>query len=106
MAWTSLCDLSELAEGRGHAVEIDGYRLAVFLHQNQPYVVADECPHAGAPMAGGWIDHDCVVCPRHSWQFRLSDGKLPGGVEGLAVYAARVLAFNGRSIVQADLKMP
>ena len=106
MAWTSLCDLSELAEGKGRAVEVEGYRLAVFLHQSQPYVLTDECPHAGAPMAGGWIDGDCVVCPVHAWSFRLTDGALPGGAEGLTSYPVRIHEFNGRHIVQADLLMP
>ena len=106
MPWASLCDLEELIEGRGHPIEIDGYRLAVFLHGGKPYVVGDECPHAGAPMAGGWIDGDCVVCPRHCWQFDLATGKLPGGAEGLLTYPVRLHEFNGRTIVQADLKMP
>ena len=106
MAWTTLCDLTELAEGKGHPVEVDGYRLAVFLHGNKPYVLSDECPHAGAPLHNGWIDDDCVICPVHCWRFTLTDGRLPGGGEGVWTYPTRVHTFDGREIVQADLKMP
>jgi len=106
MSWTSPCELDELEEDQGKYVEIGGFHLAVFLHEGQPYALSDECPHAGAPMAGGWIDGDCVVCPRHCWQFHLADGKLPGGAEGLMTYPVRVIDFQGRRMVQADLKMP
>ena len=44
MSWTSLCDLSELTEGKGKYVEIGGFGLAVFLYQGKPYVMDNYCP--------------------------------------------------------------
>ena len=32
------------------------------------------CPHMGAPLAGGKIIDDCIVCPFHSWTFN-TDGQ-------------------------------
>ncbi|NRB41451.1 MAG: Rieske (2Fe-2S) protein [Pseudomonadales bacterium] len=32
------------------------------------------CPHMGAPLAGGKIVDDCIVCPFHSWTFN-TDGQ-------------------------------
>ncbi|MDB5327665.1 MAG: nagAb 2 [Phycisphaerales bacterium] len=107
MPWTTLCVLDELTEGEAKAVDIDGYRLAVFLHHGQPHVLHDVCPHAGAPMSGGWIQDGCAVCPRHLWRFDLSDGKISGtGGDGLQVYITRTIEFNGRTLVQAELAMP
>ncbi len=38
---------------------------------------SNACPHAGSPLSGGRIRDDCVVCPRHGWRFRVSDGSCP-----------------------------
>lgn len=105
MSWTSLCDLEELAEGAGKYVEIGGFHLAVFLHGGQTYVLDNTCPHAGASLAPGTIEDGCVVCPRHSWPFRLDNGQLRGS-PGVAItsYKTRVIHREGRpAIVQADL---
>jgi len=108
MAWTSLCDLSELTEGQGKYVEIDGHRLAVFLYNGQPSVMDDTCPHAGGSMSGGWIDDAaCAVCPLHGWGFSLKDGRIKGsGAAMISVYPIRVHNFQGRLLVQAELPTP
>ena len=112
MAWTTLCDLSELAEGEGTFVDIGGRELAVFLHKGQPHVVDNLCPHAGGSMASGYVemagDDPCAVCPWHGWAFRLRDGEYVGmpGFE-LKVFATRTEpGDDGRTLVQADLPMP
>ncbi len=107
MAWTTLCDYSELTEGSGKYVEIDGFRLAVFLREGKPYVLDNECPHAGGNMSQGWIDDDaCAVCPWHGWGFHLDSGKLKGGqAVGLTPYPVRIADYESRKLVQADLPM-
>jgi nitrite reductase/ring-hydroxylating ferredoxin subunit len=108
MAWTSLCELGELSEGVGKLVEIDGYSLAVFLHQGAVHVLDSVCPHAGHDISGGNIEEGCAVCPYHGWNFRLTDGAMPGQ-PGIAVrvYVARVYQREGKDpLVQADLPMP
>ena len=40
----------------GKFVEIDGFKLAVFLRDRQPYVMDDVCPHAGASLSGGHVE--------------------------------------------------
>lgn len=107
MSWTTLCVLDELKEGQATPVEIDGYRLAVFLHNGRPHVLDDACPHAGASMSGGWVQEGCAVCPRHLWRFELETGKLQGTEsDGLRTYVSRTIEFNGRRLVQAELAMP
>lgn len=108
MPWTSLCELNELTEGAGKLVEIDGYSLAVFLHNGQPHVLDSVCPHAGHDISGGCIEDGCAVCPYHGWNFRLTDGVMPAS-PGIAVrvYPTRLYPReNQPTLVQADLPMP
>jgi nitrite reductase/ring-hydroxylating ferredoxin subunit len=105
MGWTSLFELEELEEGRGRYAEVDGFRLAVFLHEGQVYVMDNYCPHAGGNLAAGWVEDGCAVCPWHAWMFRLESGQLrdsPGVV--VKTYPVRLLRREGKPVlVQADL---
>jgi nitrite reductase/ring-hydroxylating ferredoxin subunit len=104
MAWTSLCELSELTEDQGRYVEVGGFELAVFLHAGQVYVMDNYCPHAGGNLGGGHVEDGCAICPWHHWAFRLDSGQLrdsPGVF--VKTYPARIHEHHGRKLVQADL---
>lgn len=105
MAWTSLCLMNDLKEGCGKYVEIDGYQLAIFLHQGKPFVMDNYCPHAGGNLAGGVIEDGCAVCPWHDWAFRLDNGQLKDAAHvTVATYPTRILERDGLpALVQADL---
>ncbi len=105
MAWTSLCEFNELTEGQGKYVDIDGFSLAVFLHEGRAYVLDNTCPHAGRSLAGGMIEDGCAVCPWHGWSFHLENGQLRD-TPGVAVrtYKVRLLSrSNHPAMVQVDL---
>src|SRR5436190_8220182 len=104
MSWTSLCEVTELEEGRGKYVEIGGFQLAVFLHEGGVHVMDNYCPHAGGNLAGGSVHEGCAVCPWHNWAFRLDNGELRDA-PGVAVttYKTRILDHQGAHLVQADL---
>ena len=104
MAWTSLCDLDELEEGRGKYVEIDGFQLAVFLDSGVVTVIDNTCPHAGGNLAAGYVDDGCAVCPWHNWAFHLDSGQLRGS-PGVTItrYVVRLHEHEGRKLVQVDL---
>jgi len=105
MSWTSLCQLDELSEGRGKYVEIDGFHVAVFLHQGQVYALDNTCPHAGGSLADGQIVDGDAVCPRHHWSFGLKHGQLRDMPHvSVRTYPTRLLPRDGQPIlVQADL---
>ncbi len=105
MAWTSLCQLDELIEGQGRYVEVDGFRLAVFLVEGEARVIDDICPHAGASLAQGFVDDGCVVCPAHFWTFRLDTGELCNSPScRISTYPTRLLTRADQpTLVQADL---
>ncbi len=109
MAWTSLCNFDDLTDGMGKPVDIDGYDLAVFLHNEHVFVMDNRCPHAGGSMSAGWIDDGCAVCPLHGWAFDVTNGALrdSGSDEAvLKIYTSRILDLGDRKLVQADLLMP
>lgn len=104
MNWTTLCEIEELAEKEGRYVEIDGYRLAVFVNGGVPYAMDDRCPHAGASLSSGVVMFNCAICPAHGWAFELKDGVLRGGIgEMVRTYPTRVHEYKGRKLVQAQL---
>jgi nitrite reductase (NADH) small subunit len=96
--------MNELTEGKGHYVEIDGFELAVFLNEGSVTVLDNMCPHAGANLAGGEVVEGCAVCPMHNWAFRLDNGELRDS-PGVSVrkYPTRILDYEGKRLVQADL---
>lgn len=68
--------LSHLKEGKGLSVDLgDGSSIALFLKNGKIYALENSCPHKGAPLAEGHLDHNCVVCPWHCWKFDLSTGR-------------------------------
>ncbi|HET6247428.1 MAG TPA: Rieske (2Fe-2S) protein [Tepidisphaeraceae bacterium] len=105
MPWTSLCELSELEEGKGKYVEIGGFQLAVFLNQGQIYVTDNTCPHAGGNLSEGNIEEGFIFCPWHAWPFNLQTGELrdtPGCA--ISTYKTRIVEPAERpKIIQAEL---
>jgi nitrite reductase (NADH) small subunit len=105
MAWTSLCDLDDLIEGQAKRVEIDGFFLAVYLHEGKVFILDSTCPHAGHDLSGGAVENGCAVCPYHGWNFRLTDGVMPAS-PGITIptYKARLFPRQSNpTLVQADL---
>ena len=64
----------DVPEGEGRGFTADGRVIAVFLAEGRYYAMDDHCPHMGASLALGDVRDDTVVCDRHLWAFRLSDG--------------------------------
>lgn len=108
MAYTTLCDLSELTPGEGHYVEVGVFKLAVYLDADRPgevFALDDECPHARGSLGRGWVDRGCAVCPLHAWAFDLKSGSMRAspGVK-VRTYPTRLKDVGeGRVVVQAEL---
>ena len=70
----TVCRVSDLVENEGKTVEVGNKLIALFRTPSGIYAIDDVCPHMGASLSGGWVEHGVVTCPWHAWRFRLQDG--------------------------------
>ena len=86
------CDVSELKEGCGKTVIIEGERRAVFLHNDRVYALSNVCRHQGGPISEGRILDGCITCPWHGWQYAPDTGVSPPPFhEVLETYPVRIV---------------
>ncbi len=67
--------LEAIPERTAVRVDVGEHRLCLARYNNTFYAVKDACPHSGAPLGKGFINHvGEVVCPLHHYRYRLLDG--------------------------------
>lgn len=86
--------LTDLADGAGHLVEVEGREVALFRSGDVVQALESECPHRGASLAFGEVRSGVVYCPLHAWAFRLADGACPE-LPGVAVTTYRATVEGG-----------
>lgn len=52
------------------------FDVLVAWADGEVFAIEDACNHAGASLAEGWIEGECVVCPMHAYVFELRTGRL------------------------------
>lgn len=75
--WEQVCLKSDLTEGKGHEIQVNGRPLALFLHQGAVYALDDRCPHREGQLSQGAVENGDAVCPLHGWNFDLATGISP-----------------------------
>ena len=101
MPWIPVAPAVSIRAGDYASVEVDGRFVAVFNVDGEFLAVEDVCTHDGEGLAGGELDGDVVVCPRHGSRFCLRTGEAltPPAYEAVRTYATRVT--DGMVEVQA-----
>jgi nitrite reductase/ring-hydroxylating ferredoxin subunit/alkylhydroperoxidase/carboxymuconolactone decarboxylase family protein YurZ len=79
--WHVLGDLDEFEIAETAFIERDGRRL--FVHRSAvEFLVYDaRCPHRGTLIPEAALRGSRVTCPRHEWEFEISDGRCVAGGE-------------------------
>ena len=92
-AWFRVAPAASIPEGDYASVEIDGRFIAVFNVDGEFLAVDDVCTHDGEGLAGGELDGDVVICPRHGAHFSLRTGAAltPPAYEPVRTYPTRVV---------------
>ena len=93
------CAAADVADGRGHAVVLDGLAIALFRDGDRLHALQGTCPHAGGAMGGGWVEEGEAVCPLHRWRFKLASGRCVSG-PGPSLHRFRCEVRSGRVWVE------
>lgn len=85
--------VADIPVGKGVFVDTGGVVLAVFnagggrFHATSPV-----CPHEDGPLADGWVEDGCAICPWHGYDFDLRTGRCRVAPElSVAVYPVRIV---------------
>jgi len=73
-AFQRLCTIHDVRPGESRMFILNDTPMAVFNLAGEFFALANECPHAGASLAHGEINGDCVSCRIHHWRFSIRDG--------------------------------
>lgn len=91
--WQVVCDVSELTEGQGHEVWLNGRPIALFLYRGEVFALDDRCPHHEGQLSLGRMENGEAICPLHGWNFDLATGISPYNPnDRIATYPARLSA--------------
>lgn len=93
MTWVRVGSADSIPPGDFATVEVDGSFVAVFNVNGEFLAVDDVCTHDGGGLAGGELDGDQVVCPRHGARFCLRSGRAltPPAYEPVRTFETRVV---------------
>jgi nitrite reductase/ring-hydroxylating ferredoxin subunit len=72
--WFRVACSSEIDEGKAMEVVVQGHIVAIFRDRGALFGLDGMCAHQGGPIAEGTVDHGCVTCPWHGWQYELATG--------------------------------
>jgi 3-phenylpropionate/trans-cinnamate dioxygenase ferredoxin component len=93
MTWIVVGPADSIPPGDYAQVEIDARLVAVFNVDGRFYAIDDLCTHDGGELAGGALEGDVVICPRHGARFCLRTGQAltPPAYEPVRTYPTRVV---------------
>ena len=72
--FVKVCKKSDLSEGRGRIVDVNGKPVAIFNVDGNFCAISDTCMHRGGPLGEGELDGKIVVCPWHGWRYDVTTG--------------------------------
>lgn len=92
MTWLRVASADSVADGDYAQIEVDGVLVAVFNIHGTFYAIEDTCTHDGGELAGGALDGDVVICPRHGARFCLRTGAAltPPAYEPVRTFTTRI----------------
>jgi len=72
---TKVASLGELSPGQGKLVRVEGAEIALFNVNGTYHALGAVCPHEGGPLHEGEVEGDCVICPWHAFDFKVTTGE-------------------------------
>lgn len=104
-AFVDACASADLAPGAQTTVLVGYHRVLVLRSElGELHAIADLCPHALQPLAGGEISDGAIRCGKHGACFDLRSGQPRNSVTPKPLTLFRVHERQGRIEVAAPLK--
>jgi 3-phenylpropionate/trans-cinnamate dioxygenase ferredoxin component len=102
VSWIDAGRSEDLPDGQAKSLPVGRRMIAVVRNGATYYAIEDICTHDGAPLTGGDIEGDEIICPRHGARFCLRTGAAltPPAYEPVRVYETKI--ENGHLWVRAD----
>lgn len=72
--FVKVAEVDEVPEGAGILVPYGHTNVALFRVAGSFYAIDNTCPHAGGPLADGFLNGAEVTCPWHMWSFDVRSG--------------------------------
>jgi 3-phenylpropionate/trans-cinnamate dioxygenase ferredoxin subunit len=93
MPWLRVAPVASIPPGDYAQLDVDGALVAVFNVGGSFYAIDDLCTHDGGELAGGAVEGDVVICPRHGARFCLRTGAAltPPAYEPVRTYQTRIM---------------
>lgn len=106
-AWVDVGVESDFDVGTGTKVRVGEAPVAVFRTADRAFVaLADQCPHAGAPLSAGALRDGQVVCSWHGWAFDAASGRCISVPSADAVPTHAVKVADGHVLVSFRAREP
>ena len=90
--WFDLCEADEIPSNSGKVVNTEIGEIAIFKIGGKFYAIENICSHDGNSLAGGDVEGDQIICPRHGARFSLETGEAlsPPAYEPITTFPVRV----------------
>lgn len=99
--WIEVAVKANLDEKKPYRVDAGGVPVMLVEHLGTVYALSAECTHAGGPLdEGELVGADCIRCPWHASEFRLTDGSVVRGPASVAQPAWDVKVENDKISVR------
>jgi len=70
-----ICSLSDLPRNSAKGFQVGSLELALYNADGHLYATSDICSHEREFLSDGWLEGDCIECPRHGARFNLKTGE-------------------------------
>lgn len=101
MTWLPVAGATQVAPGDFIQVDTGTFYILVCNIDGELLAIEDQCTHDGSSMAGGCLEGDQIICPRHGARFCLRSGAAmsPPAYDAVQTFPVRI---NGNNI-EVDL---
>jgi 3-phenylpropionate/trans-cinnamate dioxygenase ferredoxin component len=94
-----VAEKSDLIEGFGKVIAVEGRSIALFRVKNEYFALANVCLHRGGPLGEGVLNDSVVTCPWHGWKFDIRTGSFTV-IPTLKVKTYRVKEEDGQLMIE------